>query len=140
MQEQRVLSIPLFAGLSKKERRTIAQHTDELDLEEGKYLVREGEFPYEFFIIEEGSAEVTHDGEHLAHLGPGDFFGEVALMGGVRRNACVVATSPIKVVVMTSQHFRQMKRELPAVCERITRAVEERGRAIEPSDPITKEA
>ena len=130
MQEQSVLSIPLFAGLSKKERRTIAQHTDELGFDEGKYLVREGEFPYEFFIIEEGTAEVTHDGEHLADLGPGDFFGEQALMGGVRRNASVVTTSHVKVVVMTAKHFRQMKRELPGVCDQITRAVEERGRAI----------
>ncbi len=131
MQEESVLSIPLFAGLSKKERRTIAQHTDELDFDEGRHLVREGEFPYEFFIIEEGAAEVTHDGEHLADLGPGDFFGELALMGGVRRNASVVTTSHVKVVVMTAQHFRQMKRELPGVCDRITRAVEERGRTIE---------
>ena len=131
MQEQNVLSIPLFAGLSRKERQTIAQRADELDFEEGRHLVREGEFAYEFFVIREGTAEVTHDGKHLADLAPGDFFGEQALMGGVRRNASVVTTSPIKVVVMTPQLFRQTKRELPAVCQRITEAVEERGRAIE---------
>ncbi len=131
MDEQSVLSIPLFAGLSKKERRTIAQHTDALEFEPGRYLVREGQFPYEFFIITEGTAEVTHDGEHVAELGPGDFFGELALMGGVRRNASVVTATPAKVVVMTAQHFRQMKRELPGVCDRIKQAVEERGRAIE---------
>ena len=55
-----MLSIPLFAGLSKKERQTIAQHADVLDFEEGRHLVREGEFPYEFFVLEEGTAEVTH--------------------------------------------------------------------------------
>ncbi len=121
MDEQRVLSIPLFAGLSKQERQTIAQHADELSFEEGRHLVREGEFPYEFFILEEGSAKVTHQGEHLAELGPGDFFGEMALVDRTIRNASVVATSPITVVVMTGQAFRQMKRELPAVCERITR-------------------
>lgn len=133
MDEQRVLLIPLFAGLSKKERQTIAQHADELDFGEGRHLVREGEFPYEFFILEAGSAEVTHDGEHLADLGPGDFFGEMALVDRARRNASVVATSPIKVVVMTGQAFRQMKRELPAVCERITQEVKERGRSIAPA-------
>jgi len=133
MDEQSVLSIPLFTGLSKKERQTVAQHADELDFDEGRQLVREGEFPYEFFIVEEGSAEVTHDGEHLADLGPGDFFGEMALVGRARRNASVVATSPIKVVVMTGQAFRQMKRELPAVCERISQEVEDRGRSIAPN-------
>ncbi len=133
MDEQSVLSIPLFAGLSKKDRQTIAQHADELDFEQGRQLVREGEFPYEFFILAEGSAEVIQDGEHLANLGAGDFFGEMALVGRARRNASVVATSPIKVVVMTGQAFRQMKRELPAVCERITHEVEERGRSIAPA-------
>jgi len=133
MDEQTVLSIPLFAGLSKQERQTIAQHADELSFEEGRHLVREGEFPYEFFILEAGSADVTHNGERLAELGPGDFFGEMALVDRTRRNASVVATSPITVVVMTGQAFRQMKRELPAVCERITREVEERGRSIAPA-------
>ena len=133
MDENEVLSIPLFAGLSKKERQTIAQHADVLDFEQGRYLVREGEFPYEFFVTVEGTAEVVHDGEHVADLKSGDFFGELALMGGVRRNASVVATSPIKVVVMTAKHFRQMKRELPDVCRRISATVEERGRAIEAS-------
>lgn len=130
MDEQRVLSIPLFAGLSKRERRAVAQHADELDLKEGSPLVREGEFPYEFFVIEDGHAEVTHEGERLAELGPGDFFGEVALVDDTTRNADVTATTPIKVVVMTATDFRQMKRELPTVCDRISRAVEERGRAI----------
>ena len=133
MDEQRVLSVPLFAGLSKQERQTVAQHADELELDEGKYLVREGQFPYEFFILEEGSAEVTQDGEHLADLAPGDFFGEMALVNRAKRNASVIASSPVKVVVMTGQAFRQMKREVPAVCERITREVEERGRSIAPA-------
>ncbi len=130
MDEQRVLSIPLFAGLSKKERQTVARHADELDFEEGTQLVREGEFPYEFFILEEGNAEVTHDGEHLADLGPGDFFGEMALVGRTKRNASVIAASPVTAVVMTGQAFRHLKRELPAMCERITQEVQKRDRSI----------
>ena len=133
MDEQKVLSIPLFAGLSKKERRAIAQYADELRFEEGSQLVREGAFPYEFFILEEGNAEVTHEGEHLADLGPGDFFGEMALVGRTRRNASVTTTSPGTAVVMTGQAFRQMKSDMPAVCRRITQEVEERGRSIAPA-------
>ena len=133
MDEQKVLSIPLFAGLSKKERQAIAKYADELGFEKGRQLVREGALPYEFFILEEGTAEVTHDGEHLADLGPGDFFGEMALVGRTRRNASVITTSPGKAVVMTGQAFRQMKRDMPAVCDRITQEVEERGRSIEPA-------
>ena len=56
--------------------------------------MREGEFAYEFFILEEGHAEVTANGEHLADLVPGDFFGEMGLVEHVRRNASVVTTRP----------------------------------------------
>ena len=94
-------------------------------------MVREGEWPYEFFAIEEGTAEVRRGDQLLAELGPGDFFGEMALVGDTRRNATVVATSPLTVVVMTGQAFRQTARELPEVGAKIRAAIEERGRHLE---------
>lgn len=131
MDEARVKAIPLFGGLSRKECRTLAQRTDELDLAEGKTLVREGEWPYEFFSIEEGTVEVRRGDQLLGELGAGDFFGEMGLVADTRRNATVTATTPVKVVVMTAQAFRQTARELPAVADKIRAAVEERGRALE---------
>jgi CRP-like cAMP-binding protein len=131
MDEARVKTIPLFAGLSRKECRALAQRADELDLAEGKTLVREGDWPYEFFSIEEGTVEVRRGEQLLGELGAGDFFGEMGLMADTRRNATVTATTPVKVVVMTAQAFRQTARELPEVADKIRAAIEERCRALE---------
>lgn len=130
MDEARLKAVPLFAKLSRKERRALAQRADDVDLAEGREIVREGEWPYEFFAIENGTAEVRRGDQLLAELGPGDFFGEMALIGDTRRNASVVATSPITVIVLTGPAFRQTARELPEVAQKIRAAVEERGRQL----------
>jgi CRP-like cAMP-binding protein len=131
MDEGRLSEIPLFAGLNRKERRALAPRTDEVDLEEGRVIVREGEWAYEFFAIEAGTCEVRRGDQLLAELGPGDFFGEMGLVGDTRRNATVVAKSPLTVVVMTAQAFRQTSRELPEVAAKIRAAIEERCRHME---------
>ncbi len=126
MEESELRSIPLFESLTSEERRAIAPHADEVEVQEGTELVRQGEFAYEFFVIEEGTAEVLRDGERIAELGPGDFLGEMGIVGKVVRNATVVTTSPARVIVMTEQAMRSMTRTNPAVADRITAAVEER--------------
>ena len=131
MDEARLGAMPLFAGLNRKERRALAPRADEIQLEEGRVMVREGDWPYEFFAIEQGTAEVRRGEQLLAELGPGDFFGEMALVGDTRRNASVIATTPVTVVVMTAQAFRQTTRELPEVAQKLRAAIEERGRDLE---------
>jgi CRP-like cAMP-binding protein len=133
MDDSRLKNIPLFADLSRKERRALAQRADEVDLEAGRAIVREGEWAYEFFAIEEGTAEVRRGEQLLAELGPGDFFGEMGLIGDTRRNASVVATTPMTLIVMTGQAFRQTAREMPEVGDKLRSAVEERGRQLEPA-------
>lgn len=128
MDEKRLECIPLFAGLSRKERRSVAQRADEVDLEAGREIVREGEYAYEFFAIEEGTAEVKRGDQHLAELGPGDFFGEMGLIENAPRNASVVTRSPLTAVVMTGSAFRQIDRELPEVSKKIRKAIDERCR------------
>jgi CRP/FNR family transcriptional regulator, cyclic AMP receptor protein len=123
MDEKHLRSIPLFEGLRKRERAAIARCADEIDVPEGKSLVREGEFAYEFFVVESGSAEVTKRGEKISELGPGDFFGEIALMGADRRTASVVATSPMRLIVMFGRDFRQMEHSMPEVHSRIQAAI-----------------
>jgi CRP/FNR family cyclic AMP-dependent transcriptional regulator len=132
MDEARLRAIPLFAGLGKKERREVAKQGDEVEVDPGRHLVREGEFAYEFFAIEEGTAEVRRGEQLLAELGPGDFFGEMGLIGNVTRNASVVAVSPLRVMVLTGSAFRHIERELPAVSKQIRKAIEERCRQLEP--------
>jgi CRP/FNR family transcriptional regulator, cyclic AMP receptor protein len=118
--------IPLFAGLSKREREQVARWADEIDEPAGHCLVDQGNFAHEFFVLLDGNVEVTKDGEHLADLGPGEFFGEIALVGHERRTATVRATTPVRAVVMHSRDFGAMRSAMPAVCDRIETAIRER--------------
>jgi CRP/FNR family cyclic AMP-dependent transcriptional regulator len=126
MDEARLASIDLFSSLSKRERSEIASRADELDISEGTHLVREGEFAYEFFVIEEGEAEVLRGGEHVASLGPADFLGEMGIVTRAPRNASVVARSPMRVLVMSEQDFRGIAQMFPSVADQIREAVRER--------------
>ena len=118
--------VSLFSGLSKQERGTLARWTDEVSVPAGYALATEGHFAHEFFVIEEGSAEVTSNGERIAELGPGEFFGEIGLLETERRTASVVATTPMKLIVMFQREFTQMERDLPAVADRIRSAIRAR--------------
>ncbi|HSD48311.1 MAG TPA: cyclic nucleotide-binding domain-containing protein [Actinomycetota bacterium] len=119
MDAERLKQLPLFADLPHKQLVRVAGWADEIDLPEGKHLIQQGAFPHEFFLITEGTAQVLHDGRHIADLGSGDFFGEIALVEHQRRTASVVASTPIRVVVMAAREFDAMDRELPEVAERI---------------------
>ena len=130
MDESDLRSIPLFESLSRDARSVIAQHADEIDVDEGTHLVRQGEFAYEFFVIEEGGAEVTRDGEQIAALGPGDFLGEMGIVSKATRNATVTTTTGSKVIVMSEQDFRAMSRSNPDIAGQIQAAVEERCAAL----------
>ena len=88
----------------------IAQQADELDVREGKVLTKQGDIGHEFFVIEEGTADVEQDGKRIAQMGPGDFFGELALLAEDRRTATVTATSPMTVIVLTRADFRALDR------------------------------
>ena len=118
--------VPLFAGLSKREREQVARWADEIDEPAGHHLVDQGRFAHEFFVLLDGNVEVTKDGHHLTELGPGDFFGEIALVEHDRRTATVTATTPVHAIVMHSREFGAMRSVMPAVCDRIQTAVRDR--------------
>jgi CRP/FNR family transcriptional regulator, cyclic AMP receptor protein len=126
MDEQKLKSIPLFASLPKHELRRIAQAADEIDVSEGKELLRRDEFAYEFMVIEDGQAEVTRDGEHVADLGPGDFLGEIAALEHGTRNASVVARSRMSLIVMTARDLRQLAASIPELGETLRATAEQR--------------
>ena len=133
MDPGRLKSLPLFEGVSDEELSHIAPFVDETSVSEGTHLVDEGDYSYQFMAIEDGTAAVVRGGEKLADLGPGDFFGEMGLLEDARRSATVTATSPLRVVVMTAQAFRHTARELPGVAAKLSAAIEERGRHLEPA-------
>jgi CRP/FNR family transcriptional regulator, cyclic AMP receptor protein len=122
----RLRSIPLFEEVGDEELSRIAPFANEVLAEEGKVLVREGDFSHEFMAIEDGSAEVTRGGEHLATLGPGDFFGEVGLLERTLRNATVAATTPIRLITLTGWDLKRVERTAPEAIERVRSALEER--------------
>jgi len=126
MEASRLDGIRLFSGLSKKELGQLARHMDELTVREGEELATEGRFAHEFFVIEDGVAEVLKDGERIAELGPGDFFGEIGLLETERRTATVRAASQMEVIVMFAPDFKKMEREQPAVADRIRSAIRAR--------------
>lgn len=118
--------IGAFSGLSKDELQKLAGWTVEVEVPEGEELLKEGRLAHEFFVIEDGSAEVRQDGERIAELGAGDFFGEIALLEGGTRTASVIASTPLRLIVMSAQEFRRMEQELPAVADRVRAAVRAR--------------
>jgi CRP-like cAMP-binding protein len=126
MLEARLKDVPFFDSLTHKELAFVAQQTDELDVRAGKVLAKEGDLGREFFVVESGTAEVTKDGEHIAEMGPGDFFGEIALIAEERRTATVTATSDMLVIVMSRAGFRAIDRMLPEVHARVAKAIEDR--------------
>ena len=126
MEQRDIAAIPLFAGLSKDDQKVVAQYADEVDVPEGTKLAQEGRFAYEFFAIQDGTAEVTREGQSVAELGPGDFFGEIGLLSAERRVASVVARSPMRLVVLTGAQLRAIESRMAPVGERIRAAMSER--------------
>lgn len=124
--EKLVSTVPLFAGLSKKELSQVASLADELDFKAGKVLIREGDPGREFFILVEGAAEISRGGETIAKRQPGDFFGEVALMCDRPRVATVTTTEPSVALVITDRDFRTLVAKSPKIALKVLQAVGER--------------
>jgi CRP-like cAMP-binding protein len=122
----RLKAIPLFQQVPDAELSQIAPFAQEVSVEAGNHLVREGDYSYELMAIEEGEAEVLRGGEHLADLGPGDFFGEYGLLEKDRRNATVVAKTPMRLITLTGWDLKRMERSMPDAVARVRRVLEER--------------
>ena len=118
--------IPLFERCSKRELSAIAAIADQVEFREGRVLAREGEFGREFFVLTEGSAEVTREGRRIGTLGAGDFFGEIALITKVPRTATVKTLSPASALVVSTRDFWTLLDESPRTQRKILQAVAER--------------
>ena len=135
MFEAQLRDVPFFSNLSKRELAMVAQQTDELDVEPGSVLAREGDFGHEFFVILDGTAEVLRGDAPIAELGPGEFFGEMALIEDDRRMATVKAISAMKVLVMTRTSFRGIDRTMPQIHAAVAEAINQRRAAAEQPAP-----
>jgi CRP-like cAMP-binding protein len=122
---------PFFADLSRGELRELAKVTEDMEVEEGKTLTREGASGSEFFVIVDGEVAVTKDGADVRSMGPGDFFGEISLLEDRPRTATVTAKTPLRFFVLTRQNFRTLLGKQPELEEKVTGALEERLRTTE---------
>jgi CRP/FNR family transcriptional regulator, cyclic AMP receptor protein len=118
--------VPLFAHCSKKELGLVAQIADEIDLAEGKTLMREGDRGREFFVLVEGNADVRRRNRKVNTLEKGDFFGEIALVSQRPRTATVTTTSPVRALVVTEQSFRSLLDRAPDVQRKVLQALADR--------------
>ena len=124
--EQRLAEVPLFAGLSKKELRTIAHLATYLEEPEGTILTAEGESGNEFIIVLGGEVEVRQGGEVIATRGAGDYFGEIALLDHRPRTATIVAKTPVEIEVIGRQEFTGMLAEVPELAGKIMATMAQR--------------
>jgi CRP-like cAMP-binding protein len=118
-----VESIPLFASVPRRRRWHVARLADEVGVPAGSELTRQGRYAEEFFVVVSGTADVFRDGEHVGALEPGDFFGEVGLLAARwERTATVVATTPMRLLVLARRQFRELMFAAPTVAAPIRRA------------------
>jgi CRP-like cAMP-binding protein len=122
----RLDGIPLFADLDGDERAEVAACVHEVTVEAGDTLALQGDDAYEIFVIEDGEAEVRRDGETIATLRKGDVFGEIGVLVTGTRRATVVASKPMRVVVMFSREYKQIESRMPAIAERLREIMRDR--------------
>jgi CRP-like cAMP-binding protein len=118
--------VPLLAGLDRKHLERVSSICDQVDLPSGRTVARQGEYGSEFYVIVAGSASVERDGEHLADLGPGAFFGELALLAHIQRTATVTTTAPTSLLVLGSREFRALIDDEPTIAKTLLQVVSER--------------
>jgi len=118
--------IPIFSQLSRRDRKRVAQHADQIDLDPGTHLTDSGQVAQELFVIVTGTADVFDGEQKIAQVGPGDVIGEIGLLETTRRIATVVATSSIHAIVINGPELRAFRESAPQLFTRLQELVEER--------------
>lgn len=127
--------IPLFNGFDKRRLERLSMLADEVDVGAGKVLMRQGETGADMMVLVRGRVAVERDGEQVNSLGPGDFFGEIALVDGGPRTATVTAAEPSTLLVITHRDFHSMMEEFPEVAGQVMNALANRVRTLDPDAP-----
>jgi CRP-like cAMP-binding protein len=118
--------VPLFSACSRDELRKLSRRTTDIPIPEGHALVSEGERGLEFFVIVSGRAKVTRKGRKVGELGPGDFFGELALLIDADRNATVTALTPMEAIVLSRREFEAALADAPRMTRKIMAGMAQR--------------
>ena len=119
MDRSRLEAFPILSGLGADDLDAIASVASEIEVDAGRVLTAEGDFGHAIFAIEQGMAEVSRDGDVLRALGPGDVFGEVAVLASGRRTADVVSTTPMSLIAIFKRDVWALERRSPEAAERL---------------------
>ena len=125
-----ISKVPIFSGCSKRELAIIARASKVVSHKEGTVIAREGERGIGLFLIVEGQCKISIGGKTKAKLGPGDFFGEVALLDGGPRTATVTAMTSVRLIGITGWVFRGLLMEHPSIALKTLEAVAGRLRSV----------
>ena len=123
---EHLTQVPLFSACSQDELRKVARRTTDIPVPEGHVLCREGERGLEFFVIVNGRAKVTRKGRKVGELGPGDFFGELALLIDADRNATVTALTPMEAIVLSRRDFDATLADAPRMTRKLLQGMAQR--------------
>jgi CRP-like cAMP-binding protein len=123
---QALKGVPLFEGLSRKEFVQLERVCEDVQVEPGKVLCKEGQIGHEFFVLVDGNVRVTRTGRRVATLSGGDFVGEIALITEMPRTATVTAETPVRLFVLTRREFHAVLDQNPNVERKVLRALARR--------------
>lgn len=124
-------SIPLFARLGRRELQRVGQLADEIEVPDGRVLMRQGDYGHEMFVIVAGRVRVDRDGRTTAERGPGEWIGEMALLSEGQRMATVTATEPTRLLVLAHREFHALMDEMPSVRMAVLESLADRIRTLE---------
>jgi CRP-like cAMP-binding protein len=123
---------PLLAELDRRELEEVGRLADEVDVPAGRVLMKEGETGQEFFVIIDGNVRIDRGGTTVRTLGPGDHFGEVALLSEGPRTATATAETPARLLVLAHREFHSLMSQFPSIQTCVLSCLAARIRRLEP--------
>ena len=127
--------LPLFADLERRDLEALAAQCEETDVPAGKVLAEQGHRGTEFFVLADGAVSVERDGAHVRDLGPGAWFGELALLANIARTATVTTTQPSRLIILGAREFAALRMDHPQIESNLLRTVAERLASLEHDHP-----
>jgi CRP/FNR family transcriptional regulator len=124
-------TVPLFALCDARSVERLGMLVEEVDLPAGRVLFRQGDTAQELFIVVSGHVRVERDGGLIADSGPGDFFGEIALVAGGPRTATATCVTPCRLLVLGRRDFHSLMDEFPGLKMRVLETLAKRVRALD---------
>lgn len=126
-------SIPIFAACGPGDLQRVAQLVDDIDVPDGKVIMRQGEPGTEMFIVVSGKARAVRDGRPIAEFGPGSVFGEMSLIAEGPRTATITADGPLRAFVVAHREFHSLMDDNPQFRMRVLEGLATKVRRIEES-------